>query len=211
MDHKKIDEQILTILLRFENNNILLMTRLADITVKSYLMLSLILAAAFVLCFIGEEGFSAEPQGGSMSPAKSPSTTQPVIPQEPAKSQGQGNVGSVDVKTKTSSDKHGNIILSSDVSTTITIESLVRQDLEKDLKDYQIGFHKGIVDGLELAKKGGSVDDLFKKKKSSGTITIIIGTTDMTNIGYDKGLSKGYYIQKTIESIQKPTSHQNPK
>ena len=162
------------------------MIRLGHITAKTYLMVSLILTAAFVLSFIGE-GFSADPQGGSMA-AKPPSKTQPVVPQElcpecmpqdhcpecmpsqtksskpqpgvpqkPSKSQAQDKgLEGVDVKTKTSVDKQGNTILSSDVSITVKIESLLQKDLEKNLQDFQTGFHKGIVDGLELAKKGGS-------------------------------------------------------
>ena len=52
------------------------------------------------------------------------------------------------------------------------------------------------------------MDDLFKMKKTTD-VRIVIGSTDMTPIGYDKGLSRGYGAQKMIESVQKTTSEKH--
>ena len=163
------------------------MIKLGHITAKTYLMLSLILAATLILSFIGE-GFSADPQGGSM-PAKPPSNTQPLVPQESMKSQGK-----IAPEVKPSIDKRGYILLSSDISSEEKIDSLILQGLHQDIMNYHTGFHKGYDDGYELAKKGGSYGDLFKMKKATN-LGIITGSTDITNVGYDKGLSDGYDIQ----------------
>ena len=96
------------------------------------------------------------------------------------------------------------LFLSSDISSEEKIDSLILQGLHQDIMNYHTGFHKGYDDGYELAKKGGSYGDLFKMKKATN-LGIITGSTDITNVGYDKGLSDGYDIQKVKIKLKKIT------
>jgi hypothetical protein len=173
------------------------MIRLGHITItKKYLMVSLLLAACLSLSFI-DKGFSAEPQQGGSMPAKpSTSTTQQLVPPDSTKIQSK-----IGPDVKTSTDRQGNIILSSDISTTENIASISIKSLNADIKDYQIGFFDGYKDGYKLAKQGGSHNDLFKMKKATN-MGIITGFTNIINVGYDKGLSEGYAIGTMVKTTK---------
>jgi hypothetical protein len=175
------------------------MIRLGHITAMVYLTASLILTASIVSSFINE-GFSVDPQGGSMPPAKPPSITQPLVPQ-PTKNQDK-----IGPDVKSSINKQGNIILSSDISNTEKIDTIVLLSLKSDIHDYQIGFFDGYRDGYKLAKNKGSVTDLLKMKKTTDT-GVITGLSDIKNVGYDRGLSNGY----AMGDIVKTTTSEKPK